>query len=362
MAGIVRVDLGARAYEIRIGRGLLPEVGTWCRKAGLGASALVVTDANVARHHLAPVAESLAAASIRATAATIPPGESSKDLQHLAGLYVHAVEAGLDRASFVVALGGGVVGDLAGFLAATYLRGIRLAQVPTSLLAMVDSSVGGKTGIDLPQGKNLVGAFHQPSAVIADTDTLRTLPPREYRAGLAEVVKYGVIADADFFARLEREADAVAAGEAAVLEAVVERCCRLKAEVVAADEREGGRRAILNYGHTLAHAIEHAVGYGEWRHGEAVAAGMVFAARLSTAEAGLPEADADRLVALLRRLGLPVVPPDVPWEAVRRAMAVDKKAVGRVPRFVLAGAIGRARPGVEVPEGRLREVWDVCRQ
>jgi len=295
--------------------------------------------------------------------AVVPAGEASKDGARLFDLYAAALAAGLDRRGLVVALGGGVVGDLAGFAAATFLRGVRCVQAPTSLLAMVDSSVGGKTGINLPEGKNLVGAFHQPALVLADTDALRTLPRREFVSGLAEVVKYGAIRDAAFLDAIAADAPALLAGDAAAVARAVRRSCEIKAGVVAGDEREeSGLRAVLNFGHTLGHAVESVAGYGTWLHGEAVAIGMAYAARLSVRLAGLGPEAAARLEGLLAALGLPGSAPGLSWAALRRAMGVDKKSAGRVPRFVLLEALGRARAGVEVPEALLEEVWHVGRQ
>ncbi len=360
MASVVHVELGERRYPIAVGRGDIERLGEWWRRAGLGRRALVVTDSNVGPLYGAPVRDQLESIGVTTAVATVPAGEASKTIERWAELQYAAVEAGLDRSSVIVALGGGVVGDLAGFAAATFLRGIRYAQVPTTLLAMVDSSVGGKTGVDLRCGKNLVGAFHQPSLVVADPDVLRTLAAREYRAGMAEVIKYGVILDAALFERLEADAARLTDPLWAALDEVIADCCRLKAEVVAADEREGGLRAILNFGHTLGHALEAATGYERLLHGEAVAIGMVYAAELSVRRAGLSPTERDRLVRLLRAAGLPVSASGlgVEWAQVVAAMSLDKKAAGRVPRFVLAEAIGRVRHGIEVPPEVLKEVWD----
>ncbi|HOW97643.1 MAG TPA: 3-dehydroquinate synthase [Kiritimatiellia bacterium] len=362
MACKIKVDLGARSYEIRVGEGVLAQVGALCRELELGPSALVVSDEHVNPLYGPAVESSLRAAGFQVGRVAVPAGESSKAEARLFRLYDEALDRGLDRRAFVVALGGGVVGDLAGYFAASYLRGIRYVQVPTSLLAMVDSSVGGKTGINLPRGKNLVGAFHQPVLVAADITTLRSLPPREYAAGLAEVVKYGVIRDAAFFARLEANLAGLRSGEPALLEDVIAHCCRIKAEVVRLDERERSLRAILNFGHTLGHALEQVTGYGTYLHGEAVSLGMAFAARLSTRLAGLPADEAERIENLLRALGLPVDRPDLDWSAARRAMTLDKKTQDRVLKFVLADRIGAARPGVEAPDAVLEEVWTEGRQ
>jgi 3-dehydroquinate synthase len=241
-------------------------------------------------------------------------------------------------------------------MAATYLRGVDFIQVPTTLLAMVDSAVGGKTGINLPQGKNLVGSFYQPRHVICDTELLNSLSPREFAAGLAEVIKYGVIYDAPLFARLEQQVTTLARDEAA-LAAIVARSCAIKAEVVGQDERESGLRAILNFGHTLGHALEKVAGYGTFLHGEAVGVGMAFAARVSARVQGLPGDQVERVVALIRQAGLPVQAPGYAWSALRQAMEVDKKSSGGQPRFVLADRIGHVAWGCVVPEAVLEEAW-----
>jgi 3-dehydroquinate synthase len=288
----------------------------------------------------------------------VPAGEGSKSLATAGELYEQLATLAADRKTPVLAVGGGVVGDLAGFVAATYNRGLPLLMVPTTLLAMVDSSVGGKVGINLPQGKNLVGAFHQPAAVWIDTSFLATLPDREYRSGLAEVVKYGVILDAELFAWLEQNADAVLAREPAAVGRVVARSCRLKADVVERDEREEtGLRMVLNYGHTFAHAFEAVGGYGAWLHGEAVAAGMMCASRLAERR-GLIQAEVtERQAALLTRFGLPTARrPE--WDADRliEAMRRDKKNVGGRLRFVLPTRLGQVAPFDDVPEAEAREV------
>ena len=354
----VRVELGDRGYDIRIGGslddGFAPAPG--------GARALLVTDSNVAPLHGDRCEAALAKAGYRPHRTVVPAGEATKSLDTLRGLYEAALEAELDRASTVVALGGGMVGDLAGLAAATFLRGSRLVQVPTSLLAMVDSAVGGKTAVNLPQGKNLVGAFHQPSEVVVDLATLETLPNREYVSGLAEVVKYGVIWSSALFDALEKQADALQHRDADVLESVVADCCEIKAEVVRRDEKEDGLRAILNYGHTLAHALEALLGYGEILHGEAVALGMVYAGLLSVKEKGFAREALDRQNGLLDALCLPTRPAAgadrLDWDSVRSAMSTDKKVRLGVPRFVLAEGLGAVVPGCDVPEAVLRETLD----
>lgn len=362
MATVIDVKLGERTYPIRIGQGLDGLVPSGVER---GTKALLVTDSHVDALHGEAACRLLASQGLEPLRATIPAGESTKSLKWVETLYDLSAEAGLDRSCVVVALGGGMVGDLAGFVAATYLRGVRFIQIPTTLLAMVDSSVGGKTGINLAAGKNLVGAFHQPIAVGASLPFLLTLPEREYLSGLAEVVKYGIIWDAPFFSLLERCAEPLLRRDMAVLESVVARCCEIKAEVVALDEKETGPRAILNFGHTLAHAIEKVDGYGTWLHGEAVSIGTHFAVRLSSAIQGLDAAEADRVVRLLSRLGLPVKLPagkGSTWDELAQAMLSDKKTVRRKPRFVLARKLGDVRFGCEVDESVLAETWHVCCQ
>ncbi|NCC53212.1 MAG: 3-dehydroquinate synthase [Spartobacteria bacterium] len=358
----VTVELGDRSYPIWIGRELLAHAGSLCVEQGLSGLCMIVSDSHVAPLYMAACKGALEGAGFAVETALVPAGEPSKSQQQLFALYDQALACGLDRKSIVVALGGGVIGDLAGYLAASYLRGIRFVQIPTSLLAMVDSSVGGKTGINLPQGKNLVGAFHQPEAVCADMDVLRTLPRREYVSGLAEVVKYGVIYDAEFFGFLEECADGLLACDLDVVSRVVARCCEIKAEVVRQDEREAGLRAILNFGHTLGHAIENAGGYGVYLHGEAVAMGMAYAAWVSVRETGLQEADARRIVRLLRRLELPVEMPACRWEDLQRAMTLDKKVSGGVPRFVLAETLGVVNVSCTVEERALRQVYETINE
>ena len=355
----VPVNLGERSYEIHIGAGVLERLGELCAEVALKGRCLIITDENVGDLYAKTALKSLETAGFSACTATLPAGEQTKCGDRVFELYSRCIEAGLDRKSFIVALGGGVIGDLAGYVAATYLRGIPFVQVPTSLLAMVDSAVGGKTGINLPEGKNLVGAFYQPELVLADLETLQTLPPREYRAGLAEVVKYGIIHDAPFFDFLEQNIEKLPeVGNVDLLARVVGRCCEIKADVVAQDEREGGLRAILNFGHTVGHALEKVAGYGEYVHGEAVAVGSVFAARASVALTGLSQAECDRVEQLFADLGLPVNAPDYSWKKLRAALSVDKKTVGGLPRFVLASHIGTVSVGNEIPEDLMEQIWN----
>jgi len=362
-------ELDPRSYPIRIGAGLLELVGTCCAERGLCGRCLVVADENTAPLFAATVLHSLERAGFSPALKTLPAGEETKGLATLVELYDALLAHGMDRKSFVVALGGGVVGDLAGYAAATFLRGISFVQVPTTLLAMVDSSVGGKTGINLPQGKNLVGAFHQPQAVLIDLAALGSLPPREYRAGLAEVIKYGLICDAGFLDWLDRELERVDRAPQdlndsarrdstqQLLSAMVARCCEIKAEVVGRDECEGGLRAILNFGHTVGHGIENSAGYGVYLHGEAVAVGMRFAVRAAVRSGLLPESESERIDRLLRGLHLPLHAPGCDWDSVRRAMTADKKTVGGMLKFVLIGPAGCARTGCELPEAWLEELW-----
>lgn len=356
MVKTVRVELSERAYDISIGPGLLKGLGEACRKVAPGKRVLLVTDATVDGLYGGVAEQSLTSAGYNVVRAVVPAGEESKSGEQLFSLYDRAIDCALDRHACVVALGGGVVGDLAGYMAASYLRGIRFVQVPTTLLAMVDSAVGGKTGINLKQGKNLVGAFYQPALVVCDTEVLKTLPAREFSAGLAEVIKYGVIYDANLFVRLEREVAQLATDHQALAE-VIARSCAIKADVVRQDEHDGGLRNILNFGHTLGHALENVAGYGTFLHGEAVGIGMAFAARVSSLAHGLNPVDMDRIIALTKQAGLPVHTRDFAWPQLRRAMGVDKKGSEGQPRFVLADRLGHVDWGCVVPEAVLEEAW-----
>lgn len=340
----VQVELGDRSYPIRVGSGLLPGVGESLAARFAVRHACVVTNATVAALYGAVVESSLAASGFAVHRIEIADGEIHKNLATLESIYDRILALRPERSWPVVALGGGVVGDIAGFAAATVLRGVPFVQIPTTLLAQVDSSVGGKTGINHPRGKNLIGAFYQPSEVVIDLDTLASLPRREFLAGFAEVVKYGVILDPELFASLEDRLDDVLRLDPVFLRAVVARCCRLKADVVGSDERESGLRAILNFGHTLGHAVENLAGYGALLHGEAVSIGMAFAARLS-ARLGVCEPDAaERVVALLARSGLPVaIPSDLASADLGAAVAGDKKVSGGKVKFVLMTGIGATR-------------------
>lgn len=347
VAAPVVVELGDRRYPIRLVDGPVAEPEAHQRfwrdlldRAVPGGDLALVTNDTLGPRYGERLAAVLAGTGRRVVSIVVPDGEQYKDAAMLATIHDAMLEARLDRAATVVALGGGVVGDVAGFAAATYQRGVRFVQVPTTLLAQVDSSVGGKTGINHRLGKNMVGAFHQPSAVVVDLATLDTLPARELRAGLAEVIKYGVGLDADFFGWLERSMPALLARERPALAFAIRRSCALKADVVGTDERESGRRALLNLGHTFGHAIEGATGYGTWLHGEAVAAGLVMAARLSAERGAVPAAVVDRVVALIASAGLPTEPPALSPDAWRHWMAGDKKADAGRLRFVLLTALG----------------------
>ena len=341
MSGTLRVELGDRGYPIHVGSGIAGDAALY-RPHVSGRYAPIVTNTTVGALHADTVAAALEAAGARVGRIVLPDGEAHKTWVTLDRIFEALLEAQADRRTVVVAVGGGVVGDMAGFAAATYQRGVAHLQVPTTLLAQVDSSVGGKTAINHALGKNMVGAFHQPVAVIADTATLATLPPREYAAGLAEVVKYGAIVDEPFLAWLEAHADALSARDPAALAHAIRRSCEIKAEVVALDERESGARALLNFGHTFGHAIESAAGYGTWLHGEAVAMGMVLAARYSARHGRLEEGSARRLEALLRRMGLPTEAPAFPLDSWLDYMGRDKKNEGGRITLVLLERLGRA--------------------
>ena len=350
----ITVELGERSYPIFIGSGLLG--GGFDLSAHVrGPDCLVVTNETVEPLYLDALVANLTGKQVRVI--SLPDGEAYKTLETVEDILDTLVENGANRDTTVVALGGGVVGDIAGFAAACYMRGVDFVQAPTTLLAQVDSSVGGKTGVNHASGKNLIGAFHQPRAVLIDTGTLKTLPDRELKAGLAEVIKYGAIVDADFFAWIEDNLEALIARDADALAAAVQRSCELKAEIVAEDERESGRRALLNFGHTFGHAIEHCQGYGEWLHGEAVAAGMVMAAQLSANDAAL----AGRIEKLLERAGLPTRPPVIAANDLLAAMSLDKKVQGKQLRFVLLRSLGDAFVTSDYDTARLETVLEASR-
>jgi 3-dehydroquinate synthase len=357
----VRVELGERGYPIHIGQDTLPGLGAAVKQHTRASRAFVLSVPPVAKRWAAPLERSLAAAGLRAKRLLVPDGERSKSLRQAERLYDALLGAGADRSSVLIALGGGVVGDLTGFVAATLLRGVDFVQVPTTLLAMIDSSVGGKTGVNVKRGKNLVGAFHQPKLVWIDAATLRTLPRRELLAGLAEGIKHAAIRDAGLFAQLEAELERLLALDPEVVLPFLARNCAIKAGVVSRDEREAGERMLLNFGHTLGHAIETLSRYRGILHGEAVAMGMAFAARRSEALGMAEPGTARRLVALLARAGLPTDPPPFSRRAYLAAIAADKKKKDERVRFVALRSIGRAetvplRPEDILPASRRAKV------
>jgi 3-dehydroquinate synthase len=349
----LEVDLGDRSYPIYIGRGLLRD-GELVAGGLRGREAFVITNETVAPLWLAPVTAALASA--RCDSLVLPDGERHKNLRTLERIFDALLEQRHSRRTTLFALGGGVVGDMTGFAAACYQRGVDFVQIPTTLLAQVDSSVGGKTAVNHARGKNMIGAFHQPRRVLIDTDVLTTLPEREYAAGLAEVIKYGCIRDADFLAWLEESLDALLARDPDALTHAIGRSCEIKAEVVSEDEREGGVRAILNFGHTFGHAIETHTRYESWLHGEAVAAGMVLAAEFSRRLGALHAEEVERIRRLLGRAGLPTAPPDdLAVERFVELMGVDKKVVDGRLRLVTLETLGRATVLEDVPGGLLEE-------
>jgi 3-dehydroquinate synthase len=352
----VTVDLGARSYPIHIGSGLLGASVLYDPCLGSG-QVMIVTNTVLAQHHLPVLQGALASRSPQTL--ILPDGEATKTLATTERIWDALLAARFGRDATLIALGGGVIGDLTGFAAACYQRGIDFIQIPTTLLAQVDSSVGGKTGVNHARGKNMIGAFHQPRCVIADLDTLHTLPDRELRAGIAEVIKYGLIADAAFFDWLEVHLDALLDRDADTLTHAIAVSCRTKAAIVEADEREGGVRALLNLGHTFGHAIETGVGYGAWLHGEAVAAGMVMAAELSARLGQLPAAAVERTRSLIQRAGLPVhAPSSLDADQFLALMAVDKKVQAGRLRLVLLRAIGQAELRGDTDPGALRALLE----
>jgi 3-dehydroquinate synthase len=345
------IDLGARSYPILIGPGLIDDAAALA-EAIAARDLLVVTNEVVAPLYLDRLVRSLDGR--RVASVRLPDGEQHKTLETTGRIFDALVQGRMNRDACVVALGGGVVGDMAGFASACYQRGVDFVQLPTTLLAQVDSSVGGKTGVNHPGGKNLIGAFHQPRAVLSDTATLGTLPPRELRAGLAEVIKYGLVADAGFLDWLDASMAALLALDPAALAFAVRRCCEIKAAIVSEDEREHGRRALLNLGHTFGHAIEKAAGYGEWLHGEAVGVGMLLAADLShrLGWIGLPEVD--RVRDLLQRAGLPVVAPAIGAPRAFDLMGMDKKVLAGRIRLVLLRRLGEGVVSGDYPPAELQ--------
>ena len=355
-AADITVELGSRRYPIAIGAGLLADS---TRFAIAGRHVLIVSNDVVAPLYLERLRTTLLAGNgaLIVSELRLPDGEAHKTLESVASVFAALAELKANRDATIVALGGGVIGDLAGFAAACWMRGIAFVQVPTTLLAMVDSSVGGKTAVDLPQGKNLVGAFHQPRAVVIDTDTLATLPQRELRAGFAEVIKYGALGDANFFAWLDQNAEALLSRDASTLTKAIAHCCAQKAGIVARDETEQGERALLNLGHTFGHALETLTGYGALLHGEAIAIGMVLAAKLSARLGLASDVDAARLEQLLDRFGLATaLPAGVDADRLLELMQLDKKNLSGRLRLILWRGVGQAEIVKDVDEGTIRQV------
>ncbi len=337
----VEVSLEERSYQIHIGSGLLSQLDQLCGTFTADRHVLIISDSKVAPIYLSKAKEAFAPIAARINSIVVPEGESSKNLSQCDQLWQQMIELPSDRQTIVVALGGGVVGDLAGFVAAGFARGVDFIQIPTSLLAQVDSSVGGKTGVNLPQAKNMVGAFWQPKTVIIDIDVLNTLDDRNYRAGLAEVIKYGLIMDASLFSRIEEKMDSILARDSELVTELIQRCCQCKADVVTEDETEtSGRRAILNYGHTIGHAIEAVYGYGEYLHGEAISIGMVAEAEMAKQLGMVDDAFCDRQRAIFKSAGLPVACPTGKETELIDAMTRDKKVASGKLKFILPTKLG----------------------
>ncbi len=352
----MRVELGDRSYEIHIGSNWLDKLVSQLNFVHKGSKLVIISDANVARLAGDRVLELLRNAGFQVEMAVFPGGEEHKNLATILSLSETMVETGLDRKSTVIALGGGIVGDVAGFAASIYMRGIDYIQVPTTLLAQVDSSVGGKTGVNLPKGKNLVGTFYQPSLVFIDVDFGDSLPAREYLTGLAEVLKYGIIWDLEFFAYLEKNADKIARRDKECLQHIVFRCCQIKADIVAQDEKENGVRALLNLGHTFGHAFEALTDYRLYNHGEAVAIGIVCASRLSNELGILTRQDLERIHNLITQLGLPVAYSSLEKRDIIQQMYKDKKTVGGKLQLVLPVGLGRSQVFSDISETQIAQV------
>ncbi|SEJ09003.1 3-dehydroquinate synthase [Propionispira arboris] len=352
----VMVDLGTESYEILIGTKLTENIRTFVLQASFSKTVLVISDNNVGTLYGNALLDLLKQAGFQAEIIFVVPGESSKSLTVADGIYTKAIELGLDRKSPIVALGGGVVGDLAGFVAATYMRGVPFIQIPTSLLAQVDSSVGGKVAVNHRLGKNLIGAFYQPSAVFMDLDMLKTLPNREIYTGLAEIIKYGIIYDQDFFSYLDQHAKKILALESTVLAHIIHRSCEIKAEVVSQDEKESGLRIILNFGHTLAHAIESETNYEVYNHGEAVAIGMYGAARLSWKLGLIHSTDVELVKNMLEKFHLPIKAQQCTVDGLFKSIFHDKKAVNGKVKWVLIESIGKVRTMTDIADDLVKEV------
>ena len=359
MSSVIRVDLPQQPYEIAIAAQAVERLGQLITNLNLGKKVLVVSNPVIFRRYGETAIASLTSAGFEVHSCTLPAGERYKTLASIQKIYDAALENRLERSSTLVALGGGVIGDMTGFAAATWLRGINFVQVPTTLLAMVDAAIGGKTGVNHPQGKNLIGAFHQPRLVLIDPQVLNTLPVREFRAGMAEVIKYGVIWDSELFAQMEQcdRLDQRRYLKEDLLQEILSRSCQAKADVVSKDEKEAGLRAILNYGHTIGHAVESLTGYRLVNHGEAVAIGMVAAGYLAVELQLWDRADAERQVALIQKAGLPTqIPAGVDIEAILDSLQSDKKVKDGRVRFVLPTQIGAATVTDQVPPDQIRQV------
>ncbi|QDL12388.1 3-dehydroquinate synthase [Brasilonema octagenarum UFV-E1] len=353
------VNLPEQSYEIAIAPGGIDQLGEMMSNLKLGKKVLLVSNPTIFKHYGQRVLASLEAAGFEVVSCNLSPGERYKTLSSVQKIYDTALENRIERSSTMVALGGGVIGDMTGFAAATWLRGINFVQVPTSLLAMVDAAIGGKTGVNHPQGKNLIGAFHQPRLVLIDPEVLKSLPVREFRAGMAEVIKYGVIWDAELFAQMEesKRLDQLRYIKAELIEAILNRSCQAKADVVGKDEKEAGLRAILNYGHTIAHAVESLTGYRVVNHGEAVAIGMVAAGQIAVKLGMWKKEEAERQDALIQKASLPTKLPDgVDIEAIIESLQLDKKVKAGKVRFILPTQIGVVTITDEVPSDTIREV------
>jgi len=352
----VKVPLGDRSYSIKIGNELLPNLGKECRRLKLGTRCALITDRKVGPIYSKTAMSSLRKSGFEPIEIRVPAGETAKSLKTIQSSYDKLAKHRIERSSFIVALGGGVVGDMAGFLAASYLRGIGFVQVPTTLLSQVDSSVGGKVGVNLKAGKNLVGAFYQPRLVLCDLNTIKTLPKRELRAGLAEVIKYGIIEDSKLFQRIERKMSNLLSLDTIEMAYIVARSCQIKAKIVEQDETENGLRAILNYGHTIGHALEAISSYGKFLHGEAISIGQVAASKISRDLLGLSQSEVDRIEALFTAAGLPtkIHLSKNEMKKLLAAMKLDKKVTDGKVNFVLANTIGKVSFGIESPEANIK--------
>jgi 3-dehydroquinate synthase len=359
MTSIINVNLPQQSYEIAIAPGSLEQLSQQMTSLNLGKKVLVVSNPTIFKHYGERATRSLTSAGFEVVSYCLPAGERYKTLNSIQKLYDIALQNRLERSSTMLALGGGVIGDMTGFAAATWLRGINVVQVPTTLLAMVDSAIGGKTGVNHPHGKNLIGAFHQPRKVLIDPEVLKTLPMREFRAGMAEVIKYGIIWDGELFAQLEasKNLNQLRYVKPELIDAILMRSCQAKADVVSKDEREGGIRAILNYGHTIGHAVESLTGYRLVNHGEAVAIGMVAAGQIAVALGLWQQEDTERQNALIQKAGLPTRLPDgVDIEEIIAALQLDKKVKAGKVRFILPTQIGVVKITDDVPSETIRQV------